>query len=56
MIFNHAVQFCVFVLMFIAAIVTVYIAFGVSAWALIFLYWFVLTVKNLIELINSHHE
>ena len=43
----------VLALMLIAAIVCGVLASGGSAWALIVLYWAVLTVKNVCDVINA---
>ena len=44
-------QALIFALIIIAAVVAVTLAAGKSAWILIIVYWVVLTVKNIVDLI-----
>lgn len=46
---KKASQFCVFVLILIAALVAGMLIAGISAWTAIICYWVVLTVKNLCD-------
>ena len=44
-------QALIFALIIIAAVVSVTLAAGKSAWILIIVYWIVLTAKNIVDLI-----
>lgn len=44
-------QALIFALIVIAAVVAVTLAAGKSAWILIIVYWVVLTIKNIVDLI-----
>ena len=44
-------QALIFALIIIAAVVAVTLAAGKSAWILIIVYWVVLTIKNIVDLI-----
>ena len=44
-------QALIFALIIIAAVVAVTLAAGKSAWILIIVYWVVLTIKNIVDLV-----
>ena len=46
-------QALIFALIVIAAVVAVTLAAGKSAWILIIVYWVVLTIKNVVDLIGN---
>ena len=46
-------QALIFALIIIAAVVAVTLAAGKSAWILIIVYWVVLTIKNVVDLIGN---
>ena len=49
-------QMLIFTLIIIAAVVTLVLAAGKSAWILIIVYWVVLTIKNAVDLIGNKKE